>query len=398
MRIPDGWNDVRLDEAASVNPESLGISTPPKFSFKYIDISSVTEGTIDWSTVLIQEYSSSPSRARRVVKNGDVLICTVRPCLQSHVYAAWPDNGDAICSTGFAVIRCTKRLDARYLAHLVFHPLITDQFRSLEIGSSYPAVNESDIRGLKMLLPPCDEQRRIADILDVVEAAIRQTETVIAKLRKVKAGLLHDLLTRGFDKLKGLRDTDEQHEHFKECTLAEITPLRRERGFQGLPTMAVTMHDGLQLRDPSDRRVETRLLPEQHLLARKGDIAYNMMRMWQGACGLAYQDCLLSPAYVVVVPTGIVPSFAYLLFKLPETVRKFHTLSRGLTDDRLRLYHRDFAKIVVRIPRSLSEQQAIVDVVESHANRIRAEEVYRDKLKRQKRGLMHDLLTGAVRV
>ena len=221
---------------------------------------------------------------------------------------------------------------------------------------------------------------------------------MIAKLRQMKAGLLHDLLTRGLDEQGRLHDPAAHHEHFRECNLGELTPLRRERGYPGLPTMAVTMCHGLQPRDPRDRRVETRLLPEQHLLARKGDIAYNMMRMWQGACGFATEDCLLSPAYVVVVPTGVVLVFVYLLFKVPETIQKFHNKLRGLTDDRLRLYHRDFAKIVVRIPKSLSEQQAIVDVVESLNARIRAEEAYGDKLKLQKRGLMHDLLTGRVRV
>jgi len=381
-----------------VNPEQLGGDTPPRFTFRYLDISSVTEGSIDWSTVTEHQFQTAPSRARRVVRKGDILLCTVRPGLQSHAHADWSESARTICSTGFAVIRCGGQVDSRYLGKLIFHDVIAGQLRALEVGSSYPAVNEVDVRSLQLWLPPISDQRRIADILDAADAAIRQTAVVVAKLRQVKAGLHHDLLTRGLDGRGRLRNSAHDPNHYRETSLGDLTPLRRERGRPGLPVVAVTMRDGLQPRDPTERRVETRLGPEQHLLARRGDIAYNMMRMWQGACGLAAEDCILSPAYVVLAPKDAVPGFVYRLFKLPETIQQFHRLSRGLTDDRLRLYHRDFARIVVRVPKSLAEQHTIVDRLDAHDERIRTEEASLAKLKLQKRGLMNDLLTGRVRV
>src|SRR4051812_21046649 len=96
--------------------------------------------------------------------------------------------------------------------------------------------------------------------------------------------------------------------------LGEVLKSRRERGREGLRVLSVTMEDGLVDRDSLDRRQDSTLRPEEHLAVRPGDIAYNMMRMWQGAFGLAQTEGLVSPAYVVLRPTSkIDPVFASYL-------------------------------------------------------------------------------------
>jgi type I restriction enzyme S subunit len=140
---------------------------------------------------------------------------------------------------------------------------------------------------------------------------------------------------------------------------------RQEPGREGLPTLSVTMNDGLILRDEIERRTETTLLPDQHLLVRRGDIAYNMMRMWQGACGLAENDGLVSPAYVVLTPkAGIDSRFAYHWFKSGRMTYLLWAYSHGLTEDRLRLYFDDFAEIPIAPP-PLEQQRRIVAVLDT---------------------------------
>ncbi|HLB45524.1 MAG TPA: restriction endonuclease subunit S, partial [Anaerolineales bacterium] len=221
-KYPDGWVTESLDAAAHINPESLGEATPPMFRFRYIDISSVSHGEIDWATVTDQTFSTSPSRARRIVRPRDVLLCTVRPGLQSHTFANWSDADGYVCSTGFAVIHATDRVEPRYLFHLIFSEAVSAQLRQLETGSNYPAVNESDVRSLRVPIAPLPEQRRIAEILDTIDAAIQQTDTLIAKLKQRKAGLLHDLLTRGLDQNGELRDPLAHPEQFKDSPLGRI--------------------------------------------------------------------------------------------------------------------------------------------------------------------------------
>jgi type I restriction enzyme S subunit len=140
---------------------------------------------------------------------------------------------------------------------------------------------------------------------------------------------------------------------------------RQESGREGLPTLSVTMNDGIVHRDELERRTETTLQPEQHLLVRRGDIAYNMMRMWQGACGLADIDGLVSPAYIVLAPKKNIDSrFAYHWFKSDRMVYLFWAYSHGLTEDRLRLYFDDFAEIPIEPP-GLEQQRRIVSVLDT---------------------------------
>src|SRR2546426_9343950 len=101
------WTKAKADQSgfAKVNAETLGNATPPDFRFRYIDITSVNEGAIDWNGVARIRFADSPSRARRVIRPGDTMICTVRPLLKSHAYADWTENEPTVCSTGFAVLR-----------------------------------------------------------------------------------------------------------------------------------------------------------------------------------------------------------------------------------------------------------------------------------------------------
>lgn len=145
--------------------------------------------------------------------------------------------------------------------------------------------------------------------------------------------------------------------------LGDLFKSRKEPGQSGLPILSVTMNDGLVHRDTLERKTNGDLAPEKHLLIRKGDIAYNMMRMWQGASGLAQQDGIVSPAYVVLAPNdNIDPVFASYWFKSARMIYLFWAYSYGMTGDRLRLYFKDFGKIPVTIP-SKTEQERIGKVL-----------------------------------
>ncbi|QOJ04353.1 MAG: restriction endonuclease subunit S [Planctomycetia bacterium] len=145
--------------------------------------------------------------------------------------------------------------------------------------------------------------------------------------------------------------------------LGQLFANRRERGRAGLPIMSVTMNDGLVERSSLDRKTDSALRPEDHLLIKAGDIAYNMMRMWQGASGLASRDGLISPAYVVLRPLDAIdPLFASYWFKSARMVHLFWAYSYGLTSDRLRLYFKDFVTIPVVVP-PISMQKRIAEML-----------------------------------
>lgn len=175
------------------------------------------------------------------------------------------------------------------------------------------------------------------------------------------------------------------------CRLGDLFISRREKGREGLPTLSVTLNNGLVDREDLARKMETNLAENEHLLVRKGDIAYNMMRMWQGACGLAAKDGLVSPAYVVLKPKPSIDSrYAAYLFKTKRMQYLFWAYSYGLTDDRLRLYFPDFAKIPVNVP-EIWEQRKIADILSTWEKAIEAVEKLIENNKAQKKVLIKAL-------
>lgn len=119
----------------------------------------------------------------------------------------------------------------------------------------------------------------------------------------------------------------------------------RAKGEAGLPIYSVTIDRGLVPRDTLDRQLAADAEDGVNLRAQKGDLVYNMMRMWQGAVGLAEQECMVSPAYVVLAPKkGTSSEFFNFWFKSARMLHLLWAYSHGLTNDRLRLYFDDLRK------------------------------------------------------
>lgn len=179
---------------------------------------------------------------------------------------------------------------------------------------------------------------------------------------------------------------------WRTCRLGDLFESRRERGRPGLPLLSVTITNGLVNREDLDRKQDSALTPEEHLLVKPGDIAYNMMRMWQGAFGLSDREGMVSPAYVVLKPRAIVdPAYLAQLLRTPRMLYLLWAYSYGLTDDRLRLYFDDFAAIPVTIPKLEAQQRvatgtALWDKAAQVLSKLAA------NARAQKRALLHRLL------
>lgn len=177
-------------------------------------------------------------------------------------------------------------------------------------------------------------------------------------------------------------------EGWRQCRMGDLFESRRERGRPGLPLLSVTMNDGLVDRDDLDRKQDSALAPEEHLLVKPGDIAYNMMRMWQGAFGLSDREGMVSPAYVVLKPRpGTNSEFAAHLLRSDRLRYLLWAYSYGITDDRLRLYYQDFAAIRVCIP-DARRQEGIAHALSSLDSLIATVEQLIAVHQQEKRALM----------
>jgi type I restriction enzyme S subunit len=173
---------------------------------------------------------------------------------------------------------------------------------------------------------------------------------------------------------------------------------RKETGYPDLPILEVSIGSGVRLRDfESGGRKQQMTDRSKYQRAAQGDIAYNMMRMWQGAVGVVPVNGLVSPAYVVAYPYTEADAryFAYL-FRTADYKHEVENYSRGIVPDRNRLYWESFKQILSPIP-PVEEQRLIVRFLDAHgaftARLIRAKQRLIRLLEEQKQAIIHRALT-----
>jgi hypothetical protein len=129
----------------------------PDEGFTYVDIASIDvfSGLITNPQELVG--SEAPSRARKVIRKGDVLVSTVRPT-RGAIAVVPPNLDNQICSTGFTVLKCRDGIDPYFLHFVLRLPSTLEQFRKFSTGSSYPAILDNDV--LKTLVPSADPEGR----------------------------------------------------------------------------------------------------------------------------------------------------------------------------------------------------------------------------------------------
>ncbi len=187
------YDRVNLSELATIDKSSLGKKTSADFEFSYISLSDVETGKIA-GKLEKHVYASSPSRARRIVSNGDILLATVRPNLKGFAKVKSEHDG-MIASTGFSVLTPKRNVSGSYLYHYLFSCHITGQINALVVGSNYPAINSSDVSGLKVYIPCYDEQKKVAIVLNNAEESLAQLEQQLTDLKQEKKALMQQLLT-----------------------------------------------------------------------------------------------------------------------------------------------------------------------------------------------------------
>ena len=190
--------------------------------------------------------------------------------------------------------------------------------------------------------------------------------------------------------------TDTLPQEWSFAALGDVLKERKERGVEELPLLAVTGKDGVVPRDGLERRDTSNSDKSKYLVVRKGDIAYNTMRMWQGVSGVSSHEGLVSPAYTVCrVQEGSDSAFLGQLLKLPSLVAKFRSRSQGLVSDTWNLKYQAFSEIRVQVP-PLGEQKRIAEILGSVDDVIEHTRTQIAKLQDLKTATMNELLTKGI--
>ncbi|MGB8931726.1 MAG: restriction endonuclease subunit S [Anaeromyxobacteraceae bacterium] len=294
----------------------------------------------------------------------------------------------------------------------------------LHSSTGVPGLNRNDVYALRVPTPPLPEQRRIAEILDTLDEAIRKTEQLISKLKQEKQGLLHDLLTRGIDDHGEIRDPDRHPEHFRESPLGriprgwDVAPLGElyaEPARNGLykpaqfhgrgPIMAQmgNIFRGLSVSFEDAGRVSVTAPELATYGLRLGDLLFGRRSLVMEGAG----KCAL--VNVLPEPSTFESSIVRVRVKQDRVsslyVAHFLAGDAGYKDRRRFIRQvavsgvsgGDIAQFAVAVP-PRTEQDGICTAMLALDSRMAAESSEADKLRALKQGLMGDLLAGRVRV
>lgn len=356
----------------------------------------------------------SCSKPGKIASLGDTLVSVRAPV--GDVNRA---DREYCIGRGLAAIRFLKA-DPDFGYYALDHA--SSELARIAQGTTFDAVGGAELRQLAIVSPPLPEQRRTAEILDTLDATIRKTEELIAKLRQAKQGLLHDLLTRGLDENGELRDPERHPEQFKDSELGRIPRGWEVRRLEqwvrpdapityGIVQAGPHVPTGIPYIRTGDMKGE-KLSPDGLLRTSPG-IARSYRRS-RVECGELVFAIRATVGKVLLVPEGlnganltqgtarVAPSselnarFLLAALRHERTRQQIRRVQKGTTFQEITLGQ--LRSLEVAAPKNLGEQRTIAARLDELDRRIDNEVVTCEKFLTLKTGLMDDLLTGRVRV
>lgn len=183
---PD-WINLPINKIAVVNPRNEDSTFPD--DFLYIDLESVSKGVLVKENIISKQ--EAPSRAQRVVKDGDILFQMVRP-YQGNNYFVRKSNIARVASTGYAQIRSTEN-NSHFIYQSLHQPSFIKKVMGRCTGGAYPAINSSDFSSIEIDMPCIEEQNRISQLFEFLDEKIEISRQSLMKLKALKVGLLQKM-------------------------------------------------------------------------------------------------------------------------------------------------------------------------------------------------------------
>lgn len=305
------------------------------------------------------------------------------------------------------------RLDTEYLFHaLAFR---YDELRSRSSGEGRAGLSKGLIEQIPLPLPPPEEQTAIADILATVDRAIAQSEALIAKQRRIKAGLLHDLLTRGIDAQGNLRHPSTHRfkaspvgpvpEEWEVVRVRDVcdfasggTPARTKAEYWNgtIPWVKTAEIDYNFIKETEEYITELGLQSSSAKVFPKGTLLMAIYGegVTRGRVAILGIDAATNQACLAFFPNPILRT-DFLFHWFMASYSRLRDLSHDGSQKNLSATL--LGDTHIPIP-DWNEQAVICSALQSLAEVQLGEQTYLSKLQRLKTGLMQDLLSGRVSV
>lgn len=326
-------------------------------------------------------------------------------------------NSHQITFAGYhtVIVRPKNNINVRFLAYVFDSLSFRNQIRKAVKGVKVYSITKSILKDTNIWLPDFNGQYEISQFLDKktseIDQAIAIKQQQIALLNERKQIVIQKAVTQGLDPNVPMKDSGVEWigqvpEHWEIRANRTIFKERNEQGKEGLPLLSVSIHSGVSNEEIAEEdNVRGRIRIEdksKYILVKKGDVAFNMMRAWQGGIGAVSVDGMVSPAYIVAKPNHLINSeFFEYQYRCPEFIQQMDRYSKGITDFRKRLYWDGFKQLLTVVP-PIDEQLKIVEQIKAIeqqtnvATQIKNQQI--EKLKEYKTTLINDAVTGKIKV
>lgn len=410
-RIPRNWKISKIKYQTTINPQTLSENTENDYKIKYLDIGNVDE---NGNIIEVEEYNfgDAPSRARRIVKNGDTIVSTVRTYLKAITSIRnAPEN--LICSTGFAVLRPTKGIDAVFLSYLIRSTRYVDEIVRRSTGVSYPAITSSEIGDMECILPDLKTQKTIGEFLDKktseIDSLVVDKERLIELLEEKRQAIITEVVTKGLNRNVEYKSSkidwiNEIPAHWEEKRIKYIFYDVNNRNYQeDAQLLSLYTSIGVKPRKEMEERGNKAQTVINYKIVRKGDIVVNRILAWMGAIGLSEYEGVTSPDYDVyrALNDNVNSRYFHYYFRTPFFKGDCYKYGRGIMMMRWRTYPDSFKSILVPLP-PIEEQDQIVeylDKVNAEIESLKKEiNTLITKLKEYRQSIIYEAVTGKIDV
>lgn len=307
--IPEGWEIIPVKYLAKYNYDTLAESCSPDFEFSYIDIGSVTytDGITNYQNF---KFKDAPSRARRIVHSGDILVSTVRTYLRA-VACVNEHRLPQIASTGFLVLQADI---SKIHPHFLMYSVLSDNFickvEANSVGISYPAINASQIVHFKLPIPQLSEQFLLVTYLDrqcsEIDALLSKTLSSIEEYKKLKQAVITQAVTKGVRGEREMKDSGvewigEIPAEWSVQRIKTIFSIRNERNYLPLEQVNLislyTDKGVVQHCDIEKTTGNKASNADGYKKVYPNDMIVNIILCWMGAIGRSNYAGVTSPAY-----------------------------------------------------------------------------------------------------
>jgi type I restriction enzyme S subunit len=396
------WIPKRLKDTCEVNPASSAL--PERFV--YIDLESVEAGKLVSRKIITR--GEAPSRAQRLLHPDDVIFQIVRPYQRNNYHFKASDDLDYVASTGYAQLRAKDSAD--FLFQAVHVDGFVDRVIAKCTGSSYPAINSSDLAEIPLAIPKPNEQQKIAVCLSSLDELIAAQARKVDALKTHKKGLMQQLFPREGETQPRLRFPEFRDVGaWKEVALGQLMTIKGRIGYRGYTVEdIVEAGEGAISLSPSNISAAGMLSFEKATYISWAKFYESPEIILENnftvlvKTGSTYgkvafirdlpHACTVNPQIVVLKPTSTNPYFLYLLISgEPIQSRIEATVVGGAIPT---LSQESISKFVVCVP-SEAEQQRIADCLTSLDTLITTATQELETLKTHKKGLMQQLFPSA---